>query len=281
VSLKVFDTHVHLGKWGSHIVHEKKISPLAGHEIDSFSKLIAYMEKSQIERVVAIPMYLPDQEQTYRINSLVIECAKRAPEKIVPGLWVNPSKETQDCLYNTLEMARVNNVHVLKTTAETWGADYSPDPVTWDSTFTESMTMILNYAKNTESVIQIHTGSGKSDIRLIEKLIRFAGPKVIFHLVHMGNTTGGHFYLVARLKEWLEEGLSIVCDTALARGFAVRWLFESAKDNPILCKSMLFASDEPWGVFQSELVKVIDAARGDLDLLDAVVWKNATRIYSK
>jgi predicted TIM-barrel fold metal-dependent hydrolase len=176
-------------------------------------------------------------------------------------------------------MARKKNVRVLKTSPPTWETEYSPDPDSWDSSFEESISMILDFARNTRCVIQIHTGSKKSQICLIERLVRYAGPEVRFHLVHMGNTASGHFYLIPRLKDWLEEGLNVVCDTSCAGGFAVRWLFDLAAKNKILRKSIVFASDEPWGIFQSELAKVVDAAKGNSKLLEAVLWKNASRIY--
>jgi len=268
-----------MGHWGSHVINGRNINPFTKREMDSADKVLAYLEKSQIERALVVPIYSPDHQQAYRINTLVLETAKRAPNKIVRGLWVDPSPEVRELSHATIEMAQENGVRVLKTSAQTWGAQYSPDPASWDESFRDSMTIILDYARNTGSVMQIHTGSKKSRIYLIEKLVRHAGSGVLFHLVHMGNTASGHFYLVPRLREWLEEGLNVVCDTAWARGFAVRWLIDLAADSPLLSKSIMFASDEPWGIFQSELTKVVDAAAGPPELLKAVLWTNASRVY--
>ncbi|MBI5695300.1 MAG: amidohydrolase family protein [Nitrospirae bacterium] len=145
----------------------------------------------------------------------------------------------------------------------------------------ESIDMILDYARSTGSVIQLHTGSGKSHVRLVEKLVRYAGKEVRFHLVHMGGNVDAHFYLIPRLLEWREEGLNIVCDTSWSGGFALRWLLDLASENPLLGSCIMFASDEPWGIFQAELAKVLDAADGKPDLLEAVLWSNAARIYSR
>lgn len=278
---KIFDAHMHVGSWGSHMVRGRDIAPFEGREIDSTAKVLAYLARHRIERAVVVPIYSPDQQQAYRINTLVLESARRAPDKIVPGLWVDPSPRLSELLGATLEVAERNNIRVLKMSTPTWAADYSPDPTSWDESFRDSMTAILDYAKQTSSVIQIHTGSEKSKIGLIEKLIRNTGSAVCFHLVHMGNTVGGHFYLVPRLAEWLAEGLNVVCDTSLARGFAVRWLFDLATQNPILRKSIMFASDEPWGIFRAEISKVLDAASEEPELLRDVLWTNASRVYSQ
>jgi predicted TIM-barrel fold metal-dependent hydrolase len=279
MDLKIFDAHMHVGHWGSHVINGRAVSPFEKRKLDSADKVLAYMERSNIARAVIVPMYSPDQQQAYQINRLVLEIAKRAPDKFIPGLWVDPSPAVQELLDATLEIAQEHDVRVLKASAQTWEAQYSPDPASWDESFGDAMTKILAYVRNTESVIQIHTGSKKSRVHLIEKLIQYAGPEVRFHLVHMGNTASGHFYLIPRLKEWLGEGLDVVCDTAWARGFAVRWLFDLAAESPLLSKSILFASDEPWGIFQSELAKVLDAAEDHAELLKAVLWANATRVY--
>ncbi len=85
MGLKFFDSHMHMGLWGSHVIYGRNISPFRGREIDSSEKVIAYLKKSQVERVVLLPIYSPDKQQAYRINTLVLETAKRAPDRIVPA----------------------------------------------------------------------------------------------------------------------------------------------------------------------------------------------------
>ena len=249
--------------------------------MDTPEKVIAFLDKSHIERAVVVPVYSLEKERAFTINSLVLETAKKAPDRVVPGLWVDPSPKEREHLQATLRAAKDNGVYVLKTASQTWDSGYSPDPSTWDSAFHESMSMLLNFLRTTGSIIQMHTGSGKSDIRLIEKLILYAGPEVCFHLVHMGGNVNGHFYLIPRLLEWREKGLNVICDTSWAGGYAVRWIMDLARNNPTLRKCILFASDEPWGIFKSELAKVVDATEGKLDLLRDVLWKNAHQIYSR
>jgi len=272
---------MHIGRWGPQLIYGRSIEPFRGRELDSPEKILASLDRNRAERAVLVPIYSPDRNYAYHLNSLVLETAKRAPERIIPGLWIDPSPSMGDHLDTTLKMAQDNNVYVLKTASQTWEADYSPDPATWDSAFKSLMERILTYAKNTDAIIQMHTGSGKSDIQVIEKLIRYAGPGITFHLVHMGHTVDGQFYLIPRLKEWRESGLHVVCDTSWSGGFAVRWLFDLAADSCILRDAIMFASDEPWSIFQAEYAKIMDAAQGNEKLLDAVLWSNSARIYNR
>lgn len=278
---RIFDSHVHIGYWGTQSINDRNITPFHGRELDSPDKVLAYLDKWQIEKAVLLPIYSPDRNHAYGLNSLVLATSKWMPDRIIPGFWIDPSPSMRDRLDTTLKMAQDNGIRVLKTASQTWETAYSPDPVTWDSAFADTMNSVLDYAGKYRAIIQMHTGSGKSDIRIIEKLIRYASPNVTFHLVHMGHTVDGQFYLVPRLKEWRASGLDVVCDTSWSGGFAVRWLFDLAAEDGILRDAIMFASDEPWGLFQAELSKVADAAIGKQELLDAVLWSNAARVYCR
>jgi hypothetical protein len=70
MSLKIFDAHVHIGYWGSHVVDGKTISPFLGREMNSIDNVLNYLKKSQIERAVIVPIYSPDKIQAYHINTL-------------------------------------------------------------------------------------------------------------------------------------------------------------------------------------------------------------------
>ncbi len=278
--MRIFDAHMHMGHWGSHTILGKKIAPFRDREMDTPIKVLRHLDCKLIEKAVVVPLYSPIPEEAYMINNLVLETFKNAPDRIIPGLWVNPSPKLEEQLSATLQVARENGIHVLKTSAQAWGQQYSPDPASWDKPFKSSMAIILEYLEDTGSVLQLHTGSKQSDIRVIEKLIRFANPRIHFHLVHMGNNASGHFYLIPRLGKWLKEGFRITCDTSWAKGFAVRWILNLALDDPVLSAAIMFGSDEPWGVFQAEIAKVIDSAGENSDLLHAVLWSNAFRVYS-
>ena len=226
-----------------------------------------------------VPIYTRKQEEAFLLNEFVLQVAKEMPHQIIPGFWVDPSPPMHEHLGSALKLADTHNIMVLKTSPETWDSDYSPNPNTWDSSFRNNIGSILDYAKAKKATIQIHTGSGKSDVRLIDKLIHYAGKDVSFHLVHLGNTINGHFYLLSNLSQWVQDGYQVLADTALARGFAVRWLSDLADQDSILQHSIMFASDEPWGSFPSEFAKIIDATDGKAELRDAMLWFNAKRIY--
>ncbi len=270
---------MHIGNWGCQLVSGEMICPFKDRELDSSMKVINHLKQNSIQRAVVVPTYTPERQLPFRTNDLVLETAMLSAGVVVPGFWVDPSPDMQNELAHALRKAEQNGVRVLKTSADAWDANYTPDPNSWDRSFTLSMDMILDFLRQRKAILQIHTGSKKSQIRFIEMLLRHAGPEVRFHLVHMGNSVGGHFYLVPRLRSWIDEGLQIICDSSLAKGFAVRWLIELAILDQKVKKCLVFASDEPWGSFQSEYAKIIDAVGNDQELLRDVLWSNAYNAY--
>ena len=278
-ALKIFDAHLHVGKWGDISIQGRKIEPLKNRTIDSVTSLCTFLDKHHINCAVIVPIYTPKQEEAFLLNEFILKIKKKMPDRIVPGFWIDPSPSMELRVKSTLQLADTHNITVLKTSPETWDSDYSPDPDSWDSSLRNNMGSILDYAKAKRATIQIHTGSGKSDVRLIHKLIHYAGKDVSFHLVHLGNTINGHFYLISNLSLWLRDGYQILADTSLARGFAVRWLSDLAGQDSALQHSIVFASDEPWGSFPSELAKILDATDGKPELRISLLWSNAKRVY--
>jgi len=278
-SYKIIDSHVHIGKWGRQLVNGKEIEPFRGREFDSFQKIKCYLDKNSIDRAIIVPMYLPEPAQAFKINKTIISYAQQSKGRLVPGFWVDPSPNLRRFLKESLKLANDWNIKVLKTSPNVWSSGFSPNPDTWNQSFLEGIEEILNFAKKQQAIIQIHTGSGKSDIRVIERLIRFGGPQITFHLVHMGKNAGGHFYFIPRFSEWVAEGLNIYCDTSWASGFAVRWIIREAMRDEKIASRVLFASDEPWGIFKSELSKIIDAEEGTPEIINKFLWENAYKLY--
>jgi len=279
--IKIIDSHSHIGKWGRQVFYGRRIDPFRGQERDSFEKVQVFLEKNNIDRAILVPTYCPDSTVAFETNFVLVEYARRAKGKIVPGFWVDPSPQVRNLLTNTIEFAMENRIQVLKTSPDAWADPYSPDPSTWDSVFTLGIEIILEYVRSKQAVFQIHTGSGKSNIQIIEKFIRFVGPGITFHLVHMGNTASGHFYLLPRMEEWISQGLDIVCDTSWSCGFALRWVLREALIKPEFANRILFGSDEPWSIFESEFSKVIHAAESQPCILRKVLWENADYIYPR
>jgi len=259
--LKIFDSHIHVGKYGIQKIHDKKIEPLHNYELHSFKKLISFLKISNIKRAVIVPIYLPKTEETFKINKTTIDFSEISEGKLIPGLWVDPSPSVRKMLEATLELASKHNIKVFKTSPDVWERHYTPDPATWDSTFEKGIEIIFNNIKHCSGILQIHTGSKKSDIKIIEKLMYYLPSEITFHLVHMGRKVGGHFYLIPKLKKWIDHGIKVYCDTSGACGFAVRWIFQKASKNKRIADRILFASDEPWEIFESELHKVLQAGK--------------------
>lgn len=279
--IEIIDSHSHVGKWGKQIVYGKTIDPFRDQERDSFEKIEVFLQKYRIERAIIVPTYCPDPAVAFKTNLALVKYAERAKGKIVPGFWIDPSPKVRDLLTSAIGFAMEKSIRVLKTSPNAWTDQYSPDPSTWDSAFTKGVEIILEYMRNERAVLQIHTGPGKSDIQIVEKFIRFAGPGVTFHLVHMGNNASGHFYFLPRMEEWISEGLDIVCDTSCSCGFALRWAFSKALTKPEFANRILFASDEPWSIFESELTKVLHAGELYPEVIQKVLWENANRIYPR
>jgi predicted TIM-barrel fold metal-dependent hydrolase len=259
----VFDTHM----------------PLVGREIATPKDLLRHLDRNAVTRAVVVPLHTPNASDAFASNDLVLEAHALDAERIVPGFWVDPSPRMHQQLMHTLKIAREESVRVLKVAPQTWEGDASPDPKTWSDEVSQGISEIIGYAHATGARIQIHTGSGRSRVSLVERFMRQAETGIPFHLVHMGGSTSGHFYLVPRLAAWIADGIDVVVDTSLSRGFGARWLLGLASLTPALRSRILFASDEPWGAFASELAKVVEACGADQELANGVLWRNAERLY--
>jgi hypothetical protein len=66
----------------------------------------------------------------------------------------------------------------------------------------------------------------------------------------------------SRFFDWLEAGKQIYTGTGWTIGFAPRWLAREIERRGIGHDRVLFASDEPWGDFNGEVVRM-RAAAGD------------------
>jgi uncharacterized protein len=102
---------------------------------------------------------------------------------------------------------------------------------------------------------------------------------VKIHLVHFGGGMSGHIKLISqRFFDWLEAGRQIYTDTSWTIGFAPRWLASEIERRGIGQDRVLFASDEPWGDFSGEVVRMRTAA-GDGKLGEAMLRDNFAALY--
>jgi predicted TIM-barrel fold metal-dependent hydrolase len=241
------------------------------------------LDMNSVLKAVVVPTYAPNgHAATSLLNSELLDVAAEFPSRIVPGIWVDPSVDSPADLSKTLGVASKAGVFVLKMSADVWRGTSTLDPSTWSVRVRRGMATILEYSTAKAGVIQIHTGSGRSDVASAEALMRHADTDdFCLHLVHMGNSVGGHFYLVPRLASWIRWGWNFVIDTSLARAFAVRWLVRCISEHPELAEHVLFASDEPWGSCAEELAKLRDAVEPDMKLQRRILWDNPVRIYGR
>lgn len=279
VDLQIFDAHCHFGSWGPSEHAGRTIDPFAGYQINSEEMLLKRLQNAGVSKAVVVPVYSLDPHSAFSFNAPLLDISQHHSDLIIPGLWVDPSPEVSPLLNQTLKMAVEGGVRVLKTSPAAWNGSFTPDPSTWDNRVTHGLNTIADYLRSVGGIFQIHTGSDKSDVQLIELLFRRLGKGIVYHLVHMGLNVAGHFYLIPRIKQWITEGFEIVIDTSCSFGFAVRWLVYQAELDPIIASRILYASDEPWGMHESELAKVIYAIKSNKQLGDDILWNNAFRIY--
>lgn len=277
----IVDAHCHFGAFGVQSLGGRHVAPLTGHELADFQHVFDYIDRYGLACVVLLPIYAPDPAHAFLLNTAVVQCAHASNGRVIPGLWVDPSPAMREHLARTLALAKTSDVHVLKTSADVWAGVVTPDPSTWSVDVRKGMSDIIDYASGSKCLLQIHTGSGRSDIKEIERLFLWAPRNISFQLVHMGNGVRGHCYVLSRLTEWIAEGVSVYCDTSLARGFAVRWMTREIRAAPLLADRFLFASDEPWGICQSELAAILEATEHCSETRAAVLGGNARKLFTR
>jgi predicted TIM-barrel fold metal-dependent hydrolase len=167
----------------------------------------------------------------------------------------------------------------LKIAPDTWKDGISLNPGTWNKKVEINIERIIEAASKFDLVIQSHTGSGNSDIREFIPFIEKYGKEIKFQFAHMGNRASGHFIFVPKFIEWLKEGYKVYCDTSYCRGFAPSWLVKEMEEQyPKGLDNILFASDNPWGIFESEFWRVEGINCSD-KLKNKIFYENASKLY--
>lgn len=277
--IKIIDSHFHIGKWGKQTIFNKDIEPFENREYDSYKKIIHYLKEKRIDKIVGVPVYSSNTFSTFSINYSIYEYAKKNKEIIIPGFWIDPSPKCYSTLINTLNFADEKNIKVFKIAPNIWEKNYSLDPITWDKDFKKSINLIIDFLREKKAILQIHTGSKKSSIQTIEKFFKFAKDGFTIHLVHLGNTISGHFYLVPRIEKWISDGIDVIFDTSLSRAFALKWLISKYSKNLTILNRILFASDEPWSFFEVEFIKVLYASDEKPEIYNRIFWFNPNHYY--
>ncbi|MBU4351499.1 MAG: amidohydrolase [Nanoarchaeota archaeon] len=275
---KIFDAHSHVGKFGPRTMKHNVIDPFKGREINSLEELEAYKKRLGIYFMLITPNYAPEQELAFGYNDLVLEALSL--EGIYGALWVSPLPENKEMNDKVLNLLPHDKIVALKISPDSWPkGKYTPRPSTWDALFKENMIKILETAKKYNLVIHMHTGSNNSGIYQYMPFVEEYGRGVKIHFVHMGSSAGGHMMFVPLFIKWLQEGYDFYCDTSMCKGFGPNWLVQELLEHyPSGLDRVLFASDNPWGLFESEFWR-IEAMNCTNEIKDKIFYSNALKLY--
>ncbi|GAC1607849.1 MAG: hypothetical protein NVS3B26_02520 [Mycobacteriales bacterium] len=270
---RVHDAHRHLGVLPAHPFYG--MSPLQADTTAraTVAELLADLDAEDAERALVIPNYgVPRAELAFRFNDLVLEAAA-TDDRLCAGLWVSPRPEDFDHTLEALDLAGQDGVVALKLSFLLGGA---PD----DPACLPILDRVFAAARQHHLVVHVHTSPGAaSDIDRVGTLVDRYAEDVPLHLVHLGGGMSGHMKLIGgRFFDWVEQGKQVYTDCSWAIGFAPRWLAAEVERRGVGADRVLFASDEPWGDFQSELVR-LRVACGDGELARLWLTDNFTCLY--
>lgn len=277
MTAKIFDSHTHVGHWGTNKIYDVPITPFIP-DFDSYeSYLENFFNKYEVSYSIVVPHYVPDQKIPFReFNPLVLNIVRKH-DHIFGGLWVSPLSELARENEEALLQADNPKIKVLKLSADTWGT-FSLNPNTWDFKVRKNIERIIEVAQEKVLVVQIHTGSRQSDVDNVDCFLRLFGKMGRFQLIHMGGNAGGHFKFVPRFFEWLDLNFDIYTDFSWSRGFGPRWLVRELVSRGIPVNRVLLASDEPWGDLPSEVSKILNL-NCDNSIKENILFNNAYQLY--
>lgn len=276
---KVFDTHSHIGKFGKWVMKGNSIEPFKGREISNAKEQKSYMGKLKITKAIVMPHYTPNQSVPFdKFNPVVLNVCSKL-KNVYGALWVSPLEENADKTNKVLDILPKSKVVALKMSPDSWPRGISYNPKTWNKKFKMNIKKIINAVKKHNLVLHTHTGSGNSDIREYVPFVEQYGKGLKIQFVHMGGSAGGHFAFVPRFIGWLKKGYDFYCDTSFCKGFGPAWLVnDMQKKYSKGLDKILFASDNPWGIFESEFWR-IEAINCSDKIKNKIFYENACKLY--
>lgn len=276
---RIFDAHSHIGKFGRQMFRGEVVEPFKGREITNFKDLKKHIEKLGINKCLIVPHYTFEQTTAFENNERVLEAVSKL-ENVYGGLWVSPLPENTKRTEKVLDSLPIDKIKALKICPQSWPKGRNTiNPESWNETIKENMEEIINTLKKHKLVLHAHTGTGNSDVTAYAKFVEKYGKGIKIQFVHMGISPGGHFAFIPRFIEWLKQGYDFYCDTAEARGFAAAWLVKELQEKyPKGLERVLFATDNPWGVFESEFWK-IEAINCEDKIKEKIFYTNASSLY--
>jgi uncharacterized protein len=239
----------------------------------TIAHLISDLDAEGTERALVIPNYgVPDPDVAFSFNELVVEAAQ-ADDRIRAALWVSPKPADADRSAKALALAGEPGVRALKLSFLLGGR------VT-EAACAPQLDDIFDVARRHDLVVHVHTSpGGSSDIDEIGHLVDSYGDTVAIHLVHFGGGMSGHIKLAGgRFFDWITAGKRVYTDLSWSIGFAPTWLVREIDRRGVGHDRILFASDQPWGDFAGELVK-LRAATGDGELAKRVFHGTFEELY--
>jgi predicted TIM-barrel fold metal-dependent hydrolase len=239
----------------------------------TIAALRADLDAEGTERAVVIPNYgVPDPAVAFGFNELCVEAAQ-ADDRIRAGLWVSPRPADAALTERALGLAGEDGVVALKLSFLLGGRAGAPE-------CRPAIDRVFESARAHRLVVHVHTSPGAaSDIDEVGKLVDDYGDDVAIHLVHLGGGVSGHIKLIGgRFFDWVAAGKKVYTDSSWAVGFAPRWLAAEIERRGIGHDRLLFASDEPWGERDGELVRLGEAV-GDGELARNVFAENFRALY--
>ncbi|OGK68447.1 hypothetical protein A2313_03805 [Candidatus Roizmanbacteria bacterium RIFOXYB2_FULL_41_10] len=276
--MDIFDSHSHIGKFGT-INYKGNFSiPFKTFEIADLEDQSQFMKHNNIKYSVVVPHYTQDQKKPFNeFNRLVEELVEKT-ENILGGLWVSPLPALTKLNDNVLNSLPKNNIVALKISPSSWPDKLTLNPQSWDKSFKHNMEKIINALIINGLVLHVHTGSGKADAFHLDNFVKQYGQNLKIQFVHMGGSMSGHLSFIPRFIKWINTGYNFYTDISNSRGFAIKWILELSKNSPKLLKRILFASDNPWGDLDSELIKIQKLNCSD-DIKNNILFKNAYDLY--
>ncbi|NOY86436.1 MAG: amidohydrolase [Deltaproteobacteria bacterium] len=278
VGRKVFDAHCHIGGMDKFPYYglPEPVSPTVFEDPDRASK-IKLMDELGVDRAVVMSNYgIPDPNQPFGLNHVVLEASSHDDKRIVGGIWFSPMGKMKVATLEALKGAGSPGIQVLKSTCLLGGTWDSEE---WDDDTKESWDAVLATAREHDYVLHLHTSpGGGSDVSNCIKFVRKYGKEVKVHVVHAGGGVSGHIKFIPEFFNLIREGYQVYTDTSWAVGFGPRWLFDEIEKQGIGHDRVLFSSDEPWSDFWSEYYK-IEGLEMSEELKNNVFWNNAERLY--
>ena len=278
VGRKVFDSHFHIGPYGSQRISDHNITPIprsmdSGHG----DECVAYLRKHNITGGLIVPTYHKKQETAFEYNRIVSHAVDNHRE-LIGALWVSPIPEVESLNEETLRLLPHAGIRAFKLASNTWN-DITVDPRSWDHRIRRNMERILETATRYKLVLHFHTGYlPAAQPLLFDAFMNEYGRSATYQLVHLGEAIAPAFDFVPRFLEWIEKGFDVYTDTSIVPGFAPDWLIRELVNRDMGCERVLFATDSPWGRFPSEYWKV-EGLEIEESLKDRIFWTNAQQLY--